>query len=1596
MRGLKNGKSFILQALGCAGLGRVQAAAWHWATLPTRSGPIWMLIFLAILMGCSGGGSDSGNGGGTTVNPPVINSFVASAPAITAGETTTLVWNTSGATSLSISGLGSITPAGGSTPVTPTATTTYTLSATNAGGTVTSTATVTVSYRVTFQALPGGTLNGTLSQSVPAGGACAAVTAVPNTGYAFTDWTGNGFTTSNSNPLTVSNVNANLTITANFALQTFTVNFAAGTGGNLGGTSSQVVNYGGSCSPVTAVPSVGYTFTNWTGSGFTTSTASPLTVSNVTSNLTLTANFTLQTFTVNFIAGIGGSLSGAPSQVVSYGGSCAQVTAIPSLGYTFTNWTGSGFTTSTASVLTVNNVTSNLTITANFTPQTFTVNFIAGIGGSLSGGSSQVVNYGGSCSPVSAVPSVGYSFGNWTGSGFTTSTANPLTVGNVTSNLTLTANFTQQTFTVSFVAGTGGSLSGTPSQVVNFGGSCAQVTAIPSVGYTFTNWTGSGFTSSTATALTVSNVTSNLTLTANFTPQTFTVNFIAGAGGTLTGTASQVLAYGVSSAAVTAVPNPGYTFANWTGGGFSTSATNPLIVNNVTSNLAITANFTPLTPTVSFAAGSGGSLSGSSSQVVNYGGSTTPVTAVPGVGYKFTNWTGSGFSTTAANPLTVNNVTSNLTITANFGPNNPTVTFQAGTGGTLSGNTNQTLAYGGSATPMIANPGLGYVFVNWTGSGGFSSNANPLTLNNVTSNQTITANFALQTFTVNFLAGANGALTGNTSQTVAYGGSTALVTANPNASFLFLNWTGAGFTTSVSNPMAVANVTSNMTITANFVPQSLTVTFVAGAGGTLTGTASQVVAYGTSATAVTAVPNLGYTFTNWTGSGFTTSTSNPLTVSNVTSNMTITANFTVQTFTVNFAAGTGGSLTGTTSQLINYGASCTAVTAVPVAGYTFNNWTGSGFTTSVSNPLTVSNVTASQTITANFIAPTPTITSFLPVTGAVGTSVVIIGTGLLGATTVSFSGTNAVTFVVNSVTQITATVPVGATSGTISVTTSGGTGASAGAFTVNTSTLDLTVPTVYISQATQTQLFDVPLVKGRNGYLRVFVIANQANTATPQVRVRIYDASSVLVQTYTINAPGAAVPLSVNESAFANSWNQAIPNTYIQPNYKLLVDVDPTNAILESNHGNNSWPVSGTPQTLDVRDLQPFHLTFVPVTTTDGTGNVTAGNMASFTVTAQKLHPIPSMDLALRGSALNSSTRTLQFDNANNDWQNVLDDLTALRNTDPGGTNRYYYGVVKTSYNSGIIGRSWIPGNPASTSYRASIGWDKLPSGDSAAAHELGHAMGRPHAPGCGVAGPDVNWPVGSNYAGGLIGVWGLDPSGPTLYNPATYYDHMDYCSPSWVSDYGFKRVLAFRETSPIGLAAPSRNDPAQPTQSLLLWGSIIDGELVLHPSFQLPVEPQPPEPGDHYLTGYDAAGAKVFEVSFNPVAVADGLRPSWGFNFTVPLLVEAAARLVEIQWTKAGEILARQGGPVTASAKLIQPTHEPMLQVLQDGRTRLLWDASVHLMVLVKDRATGLGIGFGRNGDFSFESEADELEIHFSNGVRSHSTVLRRPRLAD
>jgi uncharacterized repeat protein (TIGR03803 family) len=136
----------------------------------------------------------------------------------------------------------------------------------------------------------------------------------------------------------------------------------------------------------------------------------------------------------------------------------------------------------------------------------------------------------------------------------------------------------------------------------------------------------------------------------------------------------------------------------------------------------------------------------------------------------------------------------------------------------------------------------------------------------------------------------------------------------------------------------------------------------------------------------------------------------------------------------------GNNLTGTTAVSFN---------GTPAA---FNVVSASEITATVPSGATngtLTVVTSGVTLTSNGVfRVTPQIKSFKPKTGPVGTQVKITGVSLTQTSAVSFGGVAASIFSVNSDTQVTATVPTGALTGPITITTAGGSVASKANFTV--------------------------------------------------------------------------------------------------------------------------------------------------------------------------------------------------------------------------------------------------------------------------------------------------------------------------------------------------------------------------------------------------------------------------------------------------------------------------------------------------------------------------------------------------------------------
>jgi hypothetical protein len=180
-----------------------------------------------------------------------------------------------------------------------------------------------------------------------------------------------------------------------------------------------------------------------------------------------------------------------------------------------------------------------------------------------------------------------------------------------------------------------------------------------------------------------------------------------------------------------------------------------------------------------------------------------------------------------------------------------------------------------------------------------------------------------------------------------------------------------------------------------------------------------------------------------------TANTGPISVTSPGGTATSAATFTVAPRITGFTPASGK----VGASVVVNGANFTGATAVAFNGtsavFTVNSAIKITATVPVgatSGKIGVTTPAGSATSSANF-SVAPTVNSFGPVSGPPGTSVTITGASFTGATAVKFNGL-AATFMVNSSTQITAAVPVNATTGPISVTTPGGTATSATSFTV--------------------------------------------------------------------------------------------------------------------------------------------------------------------------------------------------------------------------------------------------------------------------------------------------------------------------------------------------------------------------------------------------------------------------------------------------------------------------------------------------------------------------------------------------------------------
>ncbi|MBL8524645.1 MAG: hypothetical protein JNN20_13215 [Betaproteobacteria bacterium] len=276
-----------------------------------------------------------------------------------------------------------------------------------------------------------------------------------------------------------------------------------------------------------------------------------------------------------------------------------------------------------------------------------------------------------------------------------------------------------------------------------------------------------------------------------------------------------------------ASPSVGSTFTQWTGLCSGMAPTSAVTLNTTSSCVA---SFAINTYAVTPSAGSNGSISPSSVQMVNHGAVTTFVVS-PNANFGATMGGTCGGTLVGTN-YTTNAVTGPCTVTASFSPLSFPVTPSAGSGGVINPSTVQNIAPGATAVFTVTPNANNTASVSGTCGGTLVGTT--FTTNPVSAACTVDASFVRATFQVTPTAGANGTISPSTVQTIS-SGNTAVFVVTPSAGYAaVVSGTCGG--TLVGNNYTTNPITGLCAVTANFVAN--TAKYVSTTGNDTTGDGS--------------------------------------------------------------------------------------------------------------------------------------------------------------------------------------------------------------------------------------------------------------------------------------------------------------------------------------------------------------------------------------------------------------------------------------------------------------------------------------------------------------------------------------------------------------------------------------------------------------------------------------------------------------------------------------------------------------------------------------------------------------------------------------
>lgn len=781
-------------------------------------------------------------------------------------------------------------------------------------------------YTVVYNANGG---SGTTASSSHTYDVAKALTAngFSKNGYTFAGWaTSPGGTAVYANSQSVTNLSAVNSATVNlyavWAAEAYDIDYELD-----GGAAINPDSYTIQSSAITlANPTkTGYTFTGWTGTGFLGNTMTVVIPAGSTGNRAYTAHWSKDIYTISYDLS-GGVLSSPNPGSYSVDTPSFTLNNPTKTGYTFMGWTDpSGMSTPEPIVTIAQGSTGNLSYKALFLPNNYEIAYNANGGTGTMNRSMHVYDAAWPLN-TNAFAWTGHTFLGWSSSA---TGGVEYTDGQSVVNLaaedgavfTLYAVWETIDYTITYNLDNGSVSTPNPT-VYTVDTPDFTLTNPTRNGYMFAGWTGTDITGSTTSVTIAQGSIGVRSYTATWTANDYTVKY-EGNGSDGGATADSGHTFDTASAlTVNGFTKTGYTFAGW-----ATIADGAVVYGDGASVMNLTnvdggvvtlfAKWTANGYTVKYDGnGNDGGATADSSHIYDASSALT-ANGFAKTGYTFAGWATSAGGTVVYNDgASVLNLTSVdggvVTLFAKWTANDYTVKYDGN--GSDGGATADSSHIYDAASALTANgfTKTGYTFAGWaTSSGGAVVYGNGASVKNLTSVDngvvTLFAKWTINTYTVRFVDYDGAELS---TQTVDWN-TAATAPADPTRTgYRFTGW---------DTDFSV--VKDNLTVTAQYVRRTYTVTFLDYDGTTID---TQSVRWNEGATAPAAPEREGYTFTSWDTS-----------FDPVTSNLTVTALYSINTYTVTFADFDGEVLA---TQTVDWNTAATAPADPSREGFKFTGW----------------------------------------------------------------------------------------------------------------------------------------------------------------------------------------------------------------------------------------------------------------------------------------------------------------------------------------------------------------------------------------------------------------------------------------------------------------------------------------------------------------------------------------------------------------------------------------------------------------------------------------------------------------------------------